>query len=59
MGCKDITDVYILSNYLVNVVVVAIALHDGILEVDDSDMEIDHKPLVRRVHVPERITLFL
>ena len=44
---------------MVNVVVVAIALHDGILEVDDSDMEIDHKPLVRRVHVPERITLFL
>ena len=47
------------GNSSVTVAVGAISLHEGIWEIDDGDMEIDHIPLVRRVRVLERITLFL
>ena len=47
------------GNFSVTVAVGAIALHKGILEIDDGEMEIDHRPLIRYVRVPERITLFL
>ena len=37
------------GKFLVTVAVGAEALNDGILEVEDGDMEIGHIPLVRRV----------
>ena len=42
-----------------NVAVVALVLHDCILEVEDGHMKIDHRPLIQRVRVPERFTVLL
>ena len=42
-----------------NVVVVTISLYDCVLEVEDGDMKIDYRTLVRHVRVSERITLLL
>ena len=58
-GVRMLQAYNILGNFLVTVTVGARALHEGILEMEDGDMEIDHSPLVRRVRVLERIILFL
>ena len=44
MGVRTLQPYNFLGKFSVNVAVVVIALNDGILEVEDGEIEIDHIP---------------